>query len=230
MDMDTSLPQTTTEPLVELINVNLKSDRGGWVFRDLSLTVSSGQSVVIVGGSGSGKTMLVELLMGVRFADSGIVRVFGEDIKPRRKRMIRQIRRRIGGVGGIFGLIPRMTVAENLSLPLVLAAERQKTQRERTVRLLSEFSLLKLADKYPDHLTRVESYLAQFARAAVANQPLMIIDEPSAGLDAQNLERVMDFLVQVALSGRSMILLMSHEPVGRIPNTSTYRLSGGVLV
>jgi putative ABC transport system ATP-binding protein len=230
MDMETSAPQTAGEPLVELINVNLKSDRGGWVFRDLSLTLRPGQSAVIVGGSGSGKTMLVELLLGVRFADSGIVRVFGEDIKPRRKRLIRRIRQRIGGVGGIFGLIPKMTVAENLTLPLVLAAERRKTQRERTVRLLSEFSLLKLGDKYPDHLTRVESCLAQFARAAVANQPLMIIDEPSAGLDAQNLERIMDYLVQAAVSGRSMILLMSHEPTVRIPNSSTYRLAGGVLV
>jgi putative ABC transport system ATP-binding protein len=228
--MDISIPPTSNEPLVELINVHLKSDRGGWVFRDMSLALNSGQSAVIVGGSGSGKTMLAELLLGLRFADEGIVRVLGEDIKPGRKRVIRRVRRRIGGVGGIFRLIPRMTVAENLTLPLVLAAERRKTQRERTVRLLSEFSLLKLADKYPDHLTRVESYLAQFARAAIANQPLMIIDEPSAGLDAQNLARVMEFLVQVAVSGRSMILLVSEVPTIRIPNAFTRHLANGVLI
>lgn len=217
------------DPLVQLKDVHLKTDRGGWLFRDLNLTVEPGETVIVVGGSGSGKTLLAELLLGIRFVHSGQVLMFGEELKRRRKGLIRRMRRKIGGVGGRFDLLPKLTVAENIGLPLVIAAERKKTQRERLLRLLSEFSLLKVASNYPAHITRVENYLAQFARAAIANQPLLIIDEPSAGLDPQNYERVFEFLVKVALSGRSMIILASEAPAASIPNSRTLQLVNGGL-
>jgi putative ABC transport system ATP-binding protein len=220
---------TMDEVLVELTDVHLKPDRGGWLFRDLSLTVTAGETVVIVGASGSGKTLLGELLLGMRFADQGTVRLFGEEMRPRRKRLIQRARRRIGGIGGPFGLMPMLTVAENIGMPLVIAAERKKTQRERLLRMLSEFSLLKVANDYPQHITRVENYLAQVARAAVANQPLLIIDEPSAGLDVTNYERVLEFLVKVAVSGRAMILLVSAPPPTAMPNARTLLLRNGSL-
>ena len=217
------------EPVVELENIHMRTDRGGHVFRDLSLKIEPEQSAVIVGPSGCGKTSLAELLVGLRFPQSGSVRLFGEDIRKRRRRVIRKARKRIGGVGGPFGLLPSLTVSENITLPLVIAGERQKLQRERLLRMLSEFSLLKVAGKYPENLTRVEYSLVQFARAAIANQPLIIIDEPSAGLDPKTYRRVFEFLVKVALSGRSMLILAS-EPIGReIPGAITYNLVNGEL-
>ncbi len=215
------------EPVVELNQVQLKADRGGYVFRDLNLTIENGESIVITGPSGSGKTMLAQMLVGLRFASGGTVKLFGNEIKPRKKRLIRKTRRMIGGVGGSFGLLPLFTVAENITLPLVIGAERKKLVKERLVRVLSEFSLLKLANKYPRHLTRVEDYLAQFARAAVANQPLIIIDEPLAGLDKKNYERISNFLVKVALSGRSMLILVSEPPTREIPNSRVLRFTNG---
>jgi len=217
------------EPVIELENIHMRTDRGGHVFRDLNLKVEPEQSAVIVGSSGCGKTSLAELLVGLRFPQSGSVRLFGDTIQRRKRRMIRKARRRIGGVGGPFGLLPSLTVSENITLPLVIAGERQKLQRERLLRMLSEFSLLKVAGKYPDNLTRVEYSLVQFARAAIANQPLIIIDEPSAGLDPKTYRRVFEFLVKVALSGRSMLILAS-EPIGReIPGAITYNLVNGEL-
>jgi len=217
------------EPVIELENIHMRTDRGGHVFRDLNLKVEPGQSAVIVGSSGCGKTSLAELLVGLRFADNGTVKLFGDTIRRRGRRAIRKARKRIGGVGGPFGLLPMLTVSENITLPLVIAGERQKLQRERLLRMLSEFSLLKVAGQYPENLTRVEYSLVQFARAAIANQPLIIIDEPSAGLDPKTYRRVFEFLVKVALSGRSMLILAS-EPVGReIPGTVTYNLVNGEL-
>jgi putative ABC transport system ATP-binding protein len=139
------------------------------------------------------------------------------------------VRGRIGGVGGPFELVPSLTVAENITLPMVIHAERKKIQRERLLKMLSEFSLLKLAAKYPSHLTRVENTLVQFARAFAANQPLVIIDEPSAGLDPATYERVFEYLVKVSLSGRSMIMLVSQEPPGKLPHSRDYRLINGAL-
>ncbi len=217
------------ELVIELENIHMRTDRGGHVFSDLSLKVEPGQSAVIVGSSGCGKTSLAELLVGLRFPQSGNVKLFGEPIRRRKRRTIRKARKKIGGVGGPFGLLPSLTVSENITLPLVIAGERQKLQRERLLRMLSEFSLLKVAGNYPENLTRVEYSLVQFARAAIANQPLIIIDEPSAGLDPKTYRRVFEFLVKVALSGRSMLILAS-EPISReIPGAITYNLVNGEL-
>jgi ABC-type ATPase involved in cell division len=215
--------------LVELTDVLVKNDRGGTVFRELNLEVKPGRSAVITGAAGSGKTMLVELLIGARFPDRGSVIMFGRSLRRRKRGLVRKTRRQIGGVGGLFGLAPGLTVAENIALPMIITSERKKIQRERLRKMLAEFSLLKQAGVYPDSLTRVEASLVQFARASVANQPLMIVDEPSAGLDPKTFVRVFEYLVKVSVTGRSMIILTSETPGQPLPNTDYYRIANGAL-
>ncbi|MEW5795820.1 MAG: ATP-binding cassette domain-containing protein [Candidatus Zixiibacteriota bacterium] len=217
------------EPVVELTNIHQRVERGGFLFRGLNLKLESGCSAVIAGASGSGKTTLVEMMLGLRTPEQGQVLMFGQSLFPLRRRIVRQVRRQIGGVGGPFGLVPTLTVAENITLPLVLNGEHKRAQQERLFRMLSEFSLLKLAAKYPRHLTRVETMLVQFARAAIADQPLILVDEPSAGLDSTSYQRVIESLVKVALSGSSMLILASQPPPGEIPHSRTYFLRNGVL-
>ncbi len=129
----------------------------------------------------------------------------------------------------MYDLISSFTVAENITYPMVLCAERAKVRRKRLRRMLTEFSLLKQAGQYPGALTRVENSLVQFARASIANQPLMIIDEPSAGLDKRTFDRVFEYLVKVSLSGRSMLILTSEVPQQKLPNTDYYQISQGNL-
>lgn len=212
--------------IVELNNIYLRSDRGGSIFNDLDFKLVAGRSAVIVGGAGSGKSSLVELMVGLRSADQGSVSMFGELLKGSR---VRKARSRIGGVGGVFELIESFTVTENILFPLVLRAERKSVRRERLTKLLTEFSLLKHGGEYPQSLTRVEKTLVQFARASIANQPLMIVDEPAAGLDQKTARRVFEHLIKVSLSGRSMIILASEIPAHNIPDTDTYHLENGCL-
>ena len=216
--------------VVELNNVCLESDRGEQVFNNLSLTLPSGRSAVITGPAGSGKTTLAELLVGERYAQSGSVELFGNCLRPGAARVTKRIRKKIGGVGGIFALIPSLTVAKNITFPLILAGERRKTRQERLLKMLTEFSLLKRAGDYPHSLTRVENTLVQFARASVNHQPLMLIDEPLAGLDRETNQRIFEHLITVSLSGRSMIILCSEVPEQRLPNTDYYRLTNGILI
>lgn len=219
-----------SEPLLELKDIQLRNDRGGHVFTNLNLSLQPGQSAIISGGAGSGKTLLVQLLLGLRRPDAGEISLFGQQLRSSSGRAVRKIRKQIGGVGGTFELVPSITVSENITLPLVIGGERKKVRKERLLRSLSEFSLLKLAGKYPNSLTRVENTLTQFARATIANQPLIIIDEPLAGLDHGTAARVFESLVRVALSGRSMLILASDLPRAEIPNSVSFTLSGGVLV
>lgn len=215
--------------IVELNNVDLSYRRGGEIFRNLEFRLEPGQTAVISGGPGSGKTSLAELLVGTRFAQSGSVEVFGEILRPHRRRAINRVRQKIGGVGGLFGLVPSYTVAENITYPLVVAGLRKRHRKERLFKMLTEFSLLKKAADYPHTLTRVEKTLVQLARASVAEQPLLVIDEPMAGLDQATAARVFEYLVRASHSGRTMILLTSDRPAGEIPNCTYHQISGGSL-
>jgi putative ABC transport system ATP-binding protein len=215
--------------LVELRNIELRSDRGEAVFKDLSLMIEPGGSAMIAGASGSGKSSLLDLLLGRRFPRFGSVEVFGKVLNQRKPRQIRSMRRRIGGVGGPFGLIPTMTVAENVLLPLVISGERPVMQKERLFKTLSELSLLSHAGDYPSRLTRVQSTLVQVARSTIANQPLVLIDEPSAGLDKATSAQVFEYLFNVAVSGRSLIIVSSEMPPYELPNCRRYQLEDGAL-
>ena len=215
--------------VVEITDLQLKSDRGRPVFSDFVFRLPPGRSAVIAGPPGSGKTLLAELIMGLRRANGGQVCLFDTDISRRGGFKLNQIRRKIGGIGGIFGLVPSMTVAENITFPLVINGISRRVRRERLLRMLTEFSLLKQAGEYPRSLTRVENTMVQFARATIANQSLVIIDEPSAGLDSQTYQRVFDYLIKVALSGRSMLILASERPDRQLPNTDFYEIVNGAL-
>ena len=216
-------------PLIEFDNIYMRTDRGEDLFRGLKFTLQNGRSAVIIGGAGSGKTTLVELMVGLSFPVSGKVTLFGETMR-RRRRVIRKTRLKIGGVGGPFGLIDSLTVAENILLPLILIGERKQVRRERLTHLLGEFSLLNQAGQYPPSLTRVESALVMIARASIANQPLMVIDEPAAGLDQKTYLKTLEYLVKASLAGRSMLILASEKPPIELPHTDYYTLSGGALV
>ena len=213
--------------VVEIHDLGLKTIRGEQIFRKLNLILQANRSVVITGAAGSGKSSLVKLLVGMSRPDSGTIKVFNQVLK--KKRVIRNTRRRIGGVGGIFQLMPTFTVAENIVFPLIVSGVHKKQRREKLMNALAEFSLLKKINDYPEQLTRVEKTMVQFARATIANQPLIIIDEPSAGLDKNTYERIVDYLVKVSLSGRSMIILTSEVPSKSLPNTDYYQINGGVL-
>ena len=231
MASDISDNQFSKEPpIVDLANVALRSRSGGSIFRDLNLVLKPGCSVIITGPAGSGKSSLADLILGRRKPESGSVEVFSHQISPRKRRRLQKIRSGIGGVGGVFELLPLLTVAANIELPLIIAGERKKTRQDSLRRSLSEFSLLNQADLFPRQLTRVENMMAQLARASVASQPLMIIDEPMAGLDAKTYERVLDYLFNVAVSGRSMIILSSEPPSRTLPQTDVRALIDGALV
>jgi ABC-type ATPase involved in cell division len=216
--------------IVELNNVFLRSSRGYEVFRDLNFKLLAGHSAIIQGTAGSGKSSFIEMLIGRQFCESGSVEVFGNLITARKKGSIKRNRRKIGGVGGIFSLVPSYTVTDNISLPLILSGAKSKYRSERISELLTEFSLLKQAKEYPANLTRVENMLVQFARASIAHQPLLIIDEPMAGFDQNTYSRIYDYMFKLAVSGLSLIIVSSEEIENKLPNCQSYRIDNGTLV
>lgn len=215
--------------LLELRQVYLRSDRGETVFGDLNFRLDSGQSTIIVGPAGSGKSMFADLLLGYRFPLRGVIELFGETTQPGKNRVWKRVRRKIGGVGGRFALVPTLTIEENIALPLIIAGDRSMPVHARVSRCLTEYGITKLARQYPDSLARVENTLVQLARASVANQPLILIDEPAAGLDVRTYELVCDHLIRLSVSGRALLLLVSELPPREIVGSQVYHLRDGAL-
>jgi putative ABC transport system ATP-binding protein len=216
--------------VVEINNLYLKSDQGEDVFCGLNLRLLSGQSACISGPAGSGKSSLVEIILGLRDIESGSVEVFGRQVTPRSGRSILWVRRKTGGVGGLFGLVPGLSVEQNILLPLVIEGVPNELQKDKLDAVLNEFNLTRVSSQFPSTLTRVENTLVQFARASIANQPLLIIDEPSAGLDNRTYERVFEFLVKASVEGRSMMILSTEPQTRQLPFTTYLRIDGKRLL
>lgn len=221
MDIDT--------PIVELIDITLTSDAGWGVFNGLNLAVNSGETAIIIGPTGSGKTSLAELLNGVRRPDSGTVLMFGKPVNVRRKSRLATMRRKIGGVGGQYRLISHQTVYENLQAPLIIRGETASRRKQKINQTLDDFNLGAKRRDRARTLSRGEQIIAMLARAVVATPPLLLIDEPLAGLDLETAGKVLDSLKRLAVAGYTMIILTTGRTGLEIPEAKEYYILDGVL-
>ena len=216
--------------IIDINNLYLKSDQGEDIFCGLNLSLLSGQSACISGPAGSGKSSLVEIILGLRRVESGSVEVFGRNISPRAGTSLLWVRRKTGGVGGLFGLVPSLTVEQNILLPLVIDGVPHDLQKDKLESVLNAFTLTRVSMQYPSSLTRVENTLVQFARASIADQPLLIIDEPSAGLDPQTYDRVFEYLVNASVGGRSMLIFSTEPQTRQLPFTAYKKIDSRRLI
>ncbi len=216
-------------PIVELIDITLTNDAGWRVFTGLNLAVGSGETAIIIGPTGSGKTSLAELLNGVRRPDAGTVLMFGEPVNIRRKYRLAAMRRKIGGVGGQYRLISHQTVYENLQAPLIIRGEPSSRRKQKISQTLDEFNLGAKRRDRARRLSRGEQIIAMLARAVIGTPPLLLIDEPMAGLDLETAGRVLESLKRLAAAGYAMIILTTGRTGLEIPNAKEYYILDGVL-
>ena len=215
--------------IVELAEVSLMGTAGQKVFDGLNFSQAYGQSAVVQGTTGAGKTSFVELIIGSKRPNSGTIYVFGKNISERGGQNIKYVRRRTGGVGGIFQPIAYQTVFENLSYPLILRGDGPGVRRSRVFEVMGQLNLLNKKNEKAINLSRGEENLLMLGRAIVADQPLILIDEPLSGLDSGMAKVVMDILKRLAVAGHSLVILTSGQTGVQLPGAANYSISGGKL-
>jgi putative ABC transport system ATP-binding protein len=179
----------------------------------VSLEVAQGEFVAIVGRSGSGKTTLLNLLAGIDRPTSGTVRAAGADLGSLSESGLAVWRgRNVGLVFQFFQLLPTLTVAENVMLPMDFAkviptAER----RDRALRLLDRVAIGDQADKLPATLSGGQQQRAAIARALANDPPLLLADEPTGNLDSATADAVLTLFAELNAEGRT-IVVVTHEP------------------
>ena len=199
-------------PALELRRVTKRYRRGDEVVtavRDADLTVASGEVVAVTGPSGSGKSTLLAIAGALTTADSGTVLLGGGDVGAASAGRLADLRRRtIGIVFQSFHLLPALTVAENVALPLVLDGVRDA---DRVAQLLARVGLGARASRLPGELSGGERQRVAVARALVAGPALVLADEPTGNLDAKTGARVLDLLVDQARGEGAALLLVTHD-------------------
>jgi putative ABC transport system ATP-binding protein len=182
--------------------------------RDISFEVEPGTMVALVGRSGSGKTTLLNVIGGLDRPDSGTVTVDGVEVTGLDEDGLSRLRReKVSYVFQTFGLIPVLSAAENVGVPLRLARTEQK-ERERRVELLLELvGLAGHARQRPGELSGGQQQRVAIARALAASPRLLVADEPTGQLDAETGLAVMALLRGVVESEGVTALVSTHDPV-----------------
>ena len=179
---------------------------------DISLSVDAGALVAVMGPSGSGKSTLLTIAGTLEEPTSGDVLIGGTAVaKMSRGQRARLRRRSIGYVFQDFNLLPGLTAAENVSLPLELDGTTARKARAAGVRVLDALGLADRAGQYPDQLSGGERQRVAIARAMVGERQLMLADEPSGALDSANAEEVMRLLRAASERGLAVVVV-THDP------------------
>ena len=177
----------------------------------VSLDIERGEFVAVLGRSGSGKSTLLRLIGGLESADSGSLRVDGRELGTLSESVRARLRRTaLGFVFQFFNLIPTLTVAENVELPLALNDVPQTEARRRSRELLAELDLASCADRFPEELAGGEQQRVAIARAVVHEPQLVLADEPTGNLDLETAAHVLDLLQRTCRRRGTTLIMATH--------------------
>ncbi|GAA5119105.1 ABC transporter ATP-binding protein [Luteolibacter yonseiensis] len=182
------------------------------VLKRVDFQAQTGEITMLVGPSGCGKTTLLSAIAGTMRVDSGEIRVFGHSLEKMSGPALTRFRaQKIGFIFQQFNLIPTLTVAENVGVPLLIQGLSNGKALKRSRDILEKVGLGDRWKERPNKLSGGQQQRVAIARALVHEPPLVICDEPTAALDAQNGEIVMDLFRQVARSADRSVIIVTHD-------------------
>lgn len=177
---------------------------------DVSLSISKGEFVAIIGASGSGKSTLLHMLGGVDRPTSGTVLVDGKDIFKQNDEQLSIFRRReVGLVYQFFNLIPVLTVVENITMPVML--DHRRVNQERLDELLDLLGLRERKDFFPSQLSGGQQQRVAIGRALINAPTILLADEPTGNLDSKNSQEVVELLKYSNQKCNQTTVLITHD-------------------
>jgi len=210
-------PQPTArgQPLITLSSVNKSYATPSGPFsalKDISLEVGQGEFVAIVGKSGSGKSTLINILTGIDSPSSGRVHIASSAIHALKQEQLALWRgKNVGVIFQFFQLLPTLTIAENVMLPMDFCNTFAPRERiPRALMLLKKLGIAEQAHKLPADLSGGQQQRAAIARALANDPPILVADEPTGNLDSQTSQDVMQFFRALVEEGKTVVMV-THE-------------------
>ena len=182
------------------------------VLKKVDFQAQTGEITMLVGPSGCGKTTLLSAIAGTMRVDAGEISVFGNELEAMSGGALTRFRaRNIGFIFQQFNLIPTLNIAENVGIPLLIQGVSSGKALKRSREILEKVGLGDRWKERPNKLSGGQQQRVAIARALVHEPPLVICDEPTAALDAQNGEIVLDLFRQVARSPERAVIIVTHD-------------------
>lgn len=182
------------------------------VLRDVNLQVARGETLVVLGRSGTGKSVLLRHLIGLQWPDSGSIQVLGQELIGLGEEPLNAIRRKVGFVFQNAALYDSLTIAENVAFPLKYHTPlRGRERRARALELLEGVGMADAADKLPTEISGGMKKRAGLARALALGPELMLYDEPTAGLDPITSGEITDLICKLHGEHAMSSILVTHD-------------------
>lgn len=219
----------TGRPLVELRNVN-KHFGDLHVLKDINLTVTAGEVVVVIGPSGSGKSTLCRTINRLETIESGEILVDGKALPEEGKELAR-LRADVGMVFQSFNLFSHRTALENIiEAPVQVKGQSVESAKKRAMELLDMVGLASKAEAYPAQLSGGQQQRVAIARAVAMDPKLMLFDEPTSALDPELVGEVLRVMRKLADDGMTMLVVTHEMAFAREVADNVAFMDGGVIV
>jgi putative ABC transport system ATP-binding protein len=221
-------PATAMLQVRAVTKVYRQGPREVHALRGVDLEIETGELVAVMGPSGSGKSTLMHLLGGLDRPTSGTVHFRDQDLSRLGDAALTRLRRRqIGFVFQFFNLLPTLTAAENVVLPLVLDGVARREAGVRAAACLDRLGVAQRAGHFPEELSGGEMQRVAIARALVTQPTALLCDEPTGNLDSRNAAEVLAILRDLASLDRRTIVLVTHDASAAAHGDRIVRLRDG---
>ncbi|NJJ39295.1 ABC transporter ATP-binding protein [Paenibacillus apii] len=234
IDPDTNEITSHGKPLIVMKGVSKKYDTPSGTFsvlKNISLEVKCGEFVAVVGKSGSGKSTLINVITGIDSPTSGEVYAASTAIHALNQEELAIWRgQNVGVIFQFFQLLPTLTVAENVMLPMDFChTYPARERRERAIALLEKVGISEQADKLPSDLSGGQQQRAAIARALANNPPILVADEPTGNLDSQTTDVILELFAGLAKEGKTVIMVTHERDLSRFFTRSILLSDGAIL-
>ena len=197
---------------IEAKNIVKSYLQGNRALDNVSLKVSKGEVLVVMGPSGSGKSTLIRTFNGLEEFEQGKLEILGMTLSANQnEKTIKEVRRRVGMVFQQFNLFPHLSILENITLAPIKVQRRRRSEAEaRAIELLDQMGIADQYRKYPNQLSGGQQQRVAIARALALDPEIMLFDEPTSALDPERVKEVLDAMKALAEKGMTMVVV-THE-------------------
>ena len=216
-------------PLVDIVKATKVYPPDIVAVQNVSLAVSKGELLFLTGMSGAGKTTLLKMVCAIEQPTKGVVEVGGRDLARTPAAEIQQLRQEIGVVYQDFKLLPRLTVRQNIAMPMEVAYRDQREIDSRIEELLETLRLSHKRDIQTAKLSRGEQQRVAIARAAANSPALLLADEPTGNLDQETSTRIMALFEKLNREGSTLIIASHDESLYRNTDYRRVQLEHGLF-
>ena len=196
---------------------------------DISFNIQKGEIVFLTGRSGAGKTTLLKLICCLEKPTRGYIEIGGNDLSKIKPVSIQKLRQHIGVAYQNFRLLPKLTVFQNIAMPLEVCYMDRKTIRTRVHELLDALDIIEKINVRTDKLSRGEQQRVAIARAAANKPSLLLADEPTGNLDTASTRRVMDLFQHLNSDGSTIMIATHDELIYKKTKNRVFNLEQGRL-